>query len=211
MVEVKERFTAPEKKRIGSIEEEISALALRKEAALRRVRETEDELARVDKRQGEIALAVVSEDPAAVEEDDQLADDHVRATRNVRVARSAVEQAEKGLSELASRQEAEEKAIHEERHDDLARKRYKLEQKLEKQLDTFLGTVAELDGLDAEQDLEKLDAGMNDHWISHRQILTLWLEGRLGGSGKLLPGLDGRTNPEHRGHLCDVDPRASKG
>ena len=211
MIETKEKFSEEELKRLNPINEEISTLEGRRDAAEARVRECEAELSRVEQAEKAVALGVVAGEAGAVEEDAKLADEHVRASRDLRVARSAVEQAGKGLEELSARLENEERKIHRERHDALARERYKLERKAEKQLDIFLDTIKEIDDLDTEQEIEKLDAGMpQDFTLSHRQLLAIWLGGRIGGSGKLLPGLDGRTNPEHRGPLCEVDPRASK-
>lgn len=206
-----EKLKPEELARLEKIDSEIAGVEGRRESALSRLREVEGSLAEVSSRQGEIALDVVSGEGSALKEDEELAERHVRASREARTFRLAVGQADKKIAELADSRQEEEMAIHRDRHEDLSRRRYKLEQKAEKQLDAFLGAVTELDELDRAQDIERRGAGIRESWVSHRSILTMWVEGRLGGSGNLLPGLDGRVPPDYRSKtLAEVDPRASE-
>lgn len=206
-----EKLKPEELKRLEKIDSEIAEVEGRREAALSRLREAEGSLAEMNSRQEEIALDVVSGESFALKEDEEIAERHVRASRDVRTFRLAVEQAEKKIVGLVDSRQEEETQIHRERYEDLSRRRYKLEQKAEKQLDAFTATVAELDNLDRAQDIERRGAGIRENWVSHRAVLTMWIEGRLGGSGNLLPGLDGRVPPDYRGKaLAEVDPRASK-
>ncbi len=187
------------------LEEELRHLEEQRERAAGAILEADNEAAEIKRRQDEIAVAAVSEEPEAVEEMATLEEALLVATRRGGVARSAVGQLE-GQIERAREDLAEaEREVHRERFEELGRERRALEERLEEQLGVFLGGLAELRDLDQRQRQESYEAGVGDAFARSPlgDVVGAWLSSRFGGAGGYLPLT---VSDWHRDHaLCELD------
>ncbi len=182
--------------RTDEIAGRIRDLEHKRERAASMVLEADNEAAEIKRRQDEIAVAAVSEEPEALEEMGVLEETLLTAVRRGGVARSAVEQLGAQIEQAKEDLVEEHKRIARERFEELAKERHALEERLEEQLGTLLGGLAELRDLDQAQRLESYAAGQADAFATHVLADTVanWLAGRLGGHGGFLPGV---TTFEH--------------
>lgn len=194
---------------IREVSEEISSLEEQRENALSRAEEAEAGIPSATERLKEISVAVVGEDPAAVEESEDLEEMVVRQSRRAKTARAAASQLEGKLAETKVRLAEEERRQHRERFAELAAERGELEEDLEATMADLLRKLSELRALDGEQRAAAYRAGEATRVNPRRlgDVLEGWLLGRLGGYGRYLP-----TAPPHEMYreqsLAQLDPLA---
>ncbi len=181
---------------VARLEEELRHLEEQRERAAAAILEADNEASEIRRRQDEIAVAAVSEEPEALEEMATLEEALLVATRRGGVARSAVGQLEEQIERAKEDLAEEHKRSARERFEELGRERHALEERIETQLGTLLEGLAELRDLDQAQRLESYASGQADAFATHVLADTVanWLAGRLGGHGGFLPGV---TTFEH--------------
>ncbi len=199
------------KDRTGEIEERLADLEQKRQRAADAIREADNEAAEIKRRQDEIAVAAVSEEPEAVEEMGVLEETLLLATRRAGVARRACAQLAERIEQTRGDLAAAEREGHREAFDRLAKERRGLEEQLEEQLGALLEGLTRLRDLDQAQRLESYAAGQADAFATHVLADTVanWLAGRLGGHGGFLPGVT--TFEHYKEHtLAELDVLAQK-
>ncbi|MDP9477477.1 MAG: hypothetical protein M3R38_17635 [Actinomycetota bacterium] len=190
---------------LGSLEEQLRRLQQQRERAAAAILEADNEAAEIKRRQDEIAVATVSEEPQAVEEMATLEEVLLVATRRGGVARSAVGQLEEQIEQAREDIAEANRSVHRERFEEMGRERHALEEQLEEQLGTLLEGLAELRDLDQRQRLESYEAGVGDAFARSPlgDVVGAWLSSRFGGAGGYLPLT---VSDWHRDHaLCELD------
>ncbi len=195
---------------LGSLEEQLRHLEQQRERAAGAILEADNETSEIKRRQDEIAVAAVSEEPEAVEEMATLEESLLVATRRAGVARSAVGQLEGQISRAREDLAEAEREVHRARFEEMGRERHALEERLEEQLGAFLEGLAELRDLDHRQRLESYEAGVGDAFARSPlgDVVGAWLSSRFGGAGGYLPLT---VSDWHRDHtLAQLDHLAKK-
>ncbi len=194
----------------AKLETEIAALEEQLERALAQIRESEAELSGAGRRREAIALDVLSEEPAAVTEDAELEELTVRAAGRLRIARSAVAQAEERITAARGRLDEEHRRAHRERADELGRERHALEEQLEERMAGLVEGLEALRDLDRRQRVAYHQAGDQDAYSRHvlGPTLSSWLSARLGGHRGYLPVAAQDWYRDHT--LAQVDHLAKK-
>ncbi len=190
---------------LGSLEEQLRRLEQKRERAAGMVLDADNEAAEIRRRQDEIAVAAVSEEPEALEEMASLEEALLVATRRSGVARSAAAQLEEQIGQTREDLAEAERAVHRQRFEEMGRERHALEERLEEQLGTLLEGLAELRDLDQRQRLESYEAGVGDAFARSPlgDVVGAWLSSRFGGAGGYLPLT---VSDWHRDHaLAELD------
>ncbi len=190
---------------VARLGEELRRLEEQRERAAGAILESDGEVSEIKRRQDEIAVAAVSEEPEALEEMGVLEEALVVATRRGGVARSAVGQLEEQIERAREDLAEAEREVHRERFEEMGRERHALEERLEEQLGTLLEGLAELRDLDQRQRLESYEAGVGDAFARSPlgDVVGAWLSSRFGGAGGYLPLT---VSDWHRDHaLCELD------
>ncbi len=105
----------------AQIEERLHALEQQRQRASDAILEAKNEASEIKKRQDELAVAVISEEAAAVSEMGELEDALLTATRRASVARSALGQLEAEISQAKEDLAEAERQEHLRRFEELAR------------------------------------------------------------------------------------------
>jgi chromosome segregation ATPase len=188
--------------RTGVLEERIRTLEQQRQRASDAITEAEDDSSEIKERQDAIAVAVVAQERAAVEEMAGLEEALLLETRRAAVGRTAEKQLDAQIAQAKEALAAEERREHLERAADLARERHSLEERCEQEVATLLATLSELEQLDRRH-CQELRAGglqtpteplgwMVEEWLLTR--LTAWVSENprhQGFAAKDLPELDG--------------------
>jgi uncharacterized membrane protein YccC len=180
--------------RTGVLEERIRTLEQQRQRASDAITEAEESSSEMKERQDAIAVAVVAQESAAVEEMATLEEALLIETRRAAVARTAskqlgaqIEQAKEDLAEEKRRE-------HLDRAADLARERYALEARAEEDISRLLTTLSELEQLDRRHCQEVRLGGVEPPKEPLAWTLEPWLLTRLGGWV--------RENPSHQGFVA---------
>ncbi len=174
--------------RTDEIAGRIRDLEHKRERAASMVLEADNEASGIKRRQDEIAVAAVSEEPEALEEMATLEESLLVATRRAGVARSAVGQLEEQIERAREDLDEAEREAHREAFDKLAGERARLEASIEEQMTGLLDALGDLQTLDQAQRQEAYLAGVGDAYATHILAYTVraWLVSRLGGHGRYL-------------------------
>ncbi len=173
---------------VARLEEELRHLEEQRERAAGAILEADNEASEIKRRQDEIAVAAVSEEPEALEEMATLEESLLVATRRAGVARSAASQLAEQIEQAREDLAEAEREVHREAFDKLAGERARLEASIEEQMTGLLDALGELQTLDQAQRQEAYRAGVGDAYATHILAYTVraWLVSRLGGHGRYL-------------------------
>jgi uncharacterized membrane protein YccC len=188
--------------RTGELEEHLSDLEQKRRLAGDAVTGATRRIEEIAARQQEIAVAVVSEAPEAVAENEQLEETLLLENRRRATARSAAQQLDAQLEQAKEALAEEKRREHLERAADLARKRYALESRAEEDISRLLATLSELEQLDRRHCHEMRLGGVEPPTEPLGWMVEEWLLTRLaawvsenprhqGFAAKDLPELDG--------------------
>jgi uncharacterized membrane protein YccC len=188
--------------RTAELEEHLSELEQQRRLAGDAVTGATRRIEEIAARQQEIAVAVVSEAPEAVAENEQLEEALLLENRRRATARSAAQQLDAQLEQAKEALAEEKRREHLERAADLARKRYALESRAEEDISRLLATLSELEQLDRRHCHEMRLGGVEPPTEPLGWMVEEWLLTRLaawvsenprhqGFAAKDLPELDG--------------------
>jgi hypothetical protein len=192
--------------RTGVLEERIHTLEQQRQRASDAITEAEDACSEIKERQDAIAVAVVAQESAAVEEMATLDEALLLETRRAAVGRTAAQQLDAHLEQAKEALAEEKRREHLERAADLARERYDLEARAEENVGRLLATLSELEHLDRRQCQELRAGGLQTPTEPLGWMVEEWLLTRLAGWVS--------ENPRHQGFaakdLPEFDGLASK-
>ena len=134
--------------RTGVLEERIRTLEQQRQRASDAITEAEDASSSIKERQDAIAVAVVAQESAAVEEMATLEEALLLETRRAAVGRTAERQLDAQIAQAKQDLAEEKRREHLERAADLARERYEIEGRAEEDISRLLATLSELEQLD---------------------------------------------------------------
>jgi hypothetical protein len=190
--------------RTGVLEERIRTLVQQRQRASDAITEAENESSEIKERQDAISVAVVAEEPAAVEEMTTLEEALLIETRRAAVARTASKQLRAEIERAKESLAEEERREHLERAADLARERYEIEARAEEDISRLLATLRELEQLDRRHCQEMRLGGVEPPNDPLTWTVEPWLLTRLAEWV--------RENPSHSGFdtkdLAELDALA---
>jgi hypothetical protein len=201
----KTQMNKPEN-RTGVLQERIRTLAQQRQRASDAITEAENESSSIKERQDAIAVAVVAQESAAVEEMATLEEALLIETRRASVARTASKQLDAQTEQAKQALAEEERREHLDRAADLARERYALETRAEEDVGRLLATLSELEQLDRRHCQEVRLGGAEPPKEPLAWTIEPWLLTRLAGWV--------RENPSHGGFqakdLAELDALAAR-
>jgi uncharacterized membrane protein YccC len=199
----KTKMNKPEN-RTGVLEERIRTLTQQRQRASDAITEAENESSSIKERQDAIAVAVVAQESAAVEEMATLEEALLIETRRASVARTASKQLDAQTEQAKQALAEEERREHLDRAADLARERYALETRAEEDVGRLLATLSELEQLDRRHCQEMRLGGVEPPTEPLGWMIQEWLLTRLAGWVS--------ENPRHQGFaakaLAELDALA---
>jgi hypothetical protein len=192
--------------RTGVLEERIRTLEQQRQRAKDAITEAEDSSSSIKERQDAIAVAVVAQESAAVEEMAGLEEALLVETRRAAVGRTAEKQLDAQIAQAKEDLAAEERREHLERAAQLAHERYEIEARAEEDISRLLATLSELSQLDRRHCQQLRLGGTEPPREPLAWTLEPWLLTRLGGWV--------RENPSHQEFvakdLAELDGLASE-
>jgi chromosome segregation ATPase len=157
MTETLEKVSPEE--RVGELDKELTTLHEQLERAQGIIGEADSEKRRIEERQDEIAVAVISEDEAAQEEHSELVDELVVQTRRASTARVAVGKLEEQIAATKALKDKAVSEVHRERFNELARERGHVEAEIEEAMSALLDGITELADIHSKQIREAQGVG----------------------------------------------------
>ena len=177
--------------RAGRLEARLRGLEQQRLRASQQIREAENEHSLIKERQDAIAVAVVAQESAAVEEMTTLEEALLLETRRAAVRRTAAQQLDAKIAQAKEDLAEENRREHLDRAVDLARERYALEGRAEEDISRLLATLSELEQLDRRHCQELRLGSVEPPNEPLAWTIEPWLLTRLGGWV--------RENPSHGG------------
>jgi small-conductance mechanosensitive channel len=195
---------------VAEIEDRLRELERQHRRAEDAIRTADQRIREIATRQHQIAVAVVSEDPEAAQENEQLEETLLIETRRAATAKSAAQQLTRRIGEAKEDLAEAKRQVHRQHAKRLAEDRYALEEEAEAQITALSNTLGQLKALDARQRHALSQGGVEQGdmdalvWNSNLQA---WLRTRLAG-------FVGAT-PKHQEFatktLQEVDPLSREG